>query len=926
MVDLDDPIQVHLLTETALFDSRRYEILSEEEVDDLKKQCQSMAQRIEKTRANLAVQIKYRDAAISMAKLYSPVTSSVGRRTPIGSQASNRDSAEQAELERQATERRCDELATELWNLERGIMEPQRRLLEHTAAILQLTHKGSSKKQQQSSVPVLNGMPGSPESLYTYSNGRSSIDIDFQTPIEIPLKSPIREQTNKLREEADRLKQENDQLRAQSDAFGLEVDALRRETSDNEREISDLERKLETLNSSLRDVIVKFNPSKNSNFRVPPASGGSMRGARPTAAINGQLDFLADTISAVRQEQEQGHSRSRSVDEEASTAIAIAQAEGRLDALNNQITDLLLGVGAQPPPRPNPSQLQGGGELELDDRISYLQYSLRVVEAELMQAVDRANNSSRSAPSGGDDQRVLRELWDMVQDGFSELRRQREDRNKIRQEKGLDDDEDEMAVDETFDLTEKFSPTGLSIRIRSLASQISKLTEHKVVLKRQIKQQRELNNKSSGEKDIELQNKDAEIERRILEARNKEDELQSKMVELSATEAVLASKDAELLDLDKKVFDLEEKLSDLNMELSEARSTSSGAQAASPEELEAKDRRIRELEAELVEMQQILEKSRGDASQTQGMLVSALRDLDTVNRNAQALESENLKAARAELEEKTTKLAALETSSKDLESRLNMTEASRSELQTRMDEIDGKIETLEIELAEARAAQKASEMAAEFKQKELDGKQREIKEKNDVLDSLNMMVVELKTELTIAQAELDGAYGSRAERAADVAAIKSNDQVNELHAQIDTLKTELDQTLKQLEDITRETITAEREKLEIEGRLDDTMAARATLEAEIEELRQRLDAEVLGSREKINKLQEELDTQRLKAVPTGEGGASRPGAGASMLSEQFRATMREERKKFQEDLRVSKIVQLLLPPFLPQQLTNGFDD
>ncbi|CAI4211742.1 unnamed protein product [Parascedosporium putredinis] len=194
-------------------------------------------------------------------------------------------------------------------------------------------------------------------------------------------------------------------------------------------------------------------------------------------------------------------------------------------------------------------------------------------------------------------------------------------------------------------------------------------------------------------------------------------------------------------------------------------------------------------------------------------------------------------------------------------------------------------------------------MAAEFKQKELDGKQREIKEKNDVLDSLNMMVVELKTELTIAQAELDGAYGSRAERAADVAAIKSNDQVNELHTQIDTLKTELDQTLKQLEDITRETITAEREKLEIEGRLDDTIAARATLEAEIEELRQRLDAEVLGSREKINKLQEELDTQRLKAVPTGEGGASRPGAGASMLSEQFRATMREERKKFQEDLR-----------------------
>lgn len=71
-VDLKDPIQVHLLTETALSDSREWVILSQEEVDDLKKQCQSIVQRIEQTRANLAIQSKYRDAAISMAKLYSP--------------------------------------------------------------------------------------------------------------------------------------------------------------------------------------------------------------------------------------------------------------------------------------------------------------------------------------------------------------------------------------------------------------------------------------------------------------------------------------------------------------------------------------------------------------------------------------------------------------------------------------------------------------------------------------------------------------------------------------------------------------------------------------------------------------------------------------------------------------------------------------
>src|ERR1700755_1969452 len=71
LLNVNDPIQVHLLVETALGDSKTFEILSPEEVDELKKQCRALTQRIEQTRQNLAIQSKYRDAAISMAKLYS---------------------------------------------------------------------------------------------------------------------------------------------------------------------------------------------------------------------------------------------------------------------------------------------------------------------------------------------------------------------------------------------------------------------------------------------------------------------------------------------------------------------------------------------------------------------------------------------------------------------------------------------------------------------------------------------------------------------------------------------------------------------------------------------------------------------------------------------------------------------------------------
>jgi cell division protein ZapA (FtsZ GTPase activity inhibitor) len=169
-----------------------------------------------------------------------------------------------------------------------------------------------------------------------------------------------------------------------------------------------------------------------------------------------------------------------------------------------------------------------------------------------------------------------------------------------------------------------------------------------------------------------------------------------------------------------------------------------------------------------------------------------------------------------------------------------------------------------------------------------------------------MTLVELKTEATIARAELDGAYGSRAERAADMAAVRSNTELTRLQAQVDTLRSELSETVKELEEMTKETIGSEREKVDLEGKLDDVLIVKTSLEAELNQLRERLDTESQRAREKITKLQEELDSERLKAVP-GQGAAARPSAGASMLSEQFRATMREERKKFQEDIRVSRL-------------------
>ena len=172
LLNVNDPIQVHLLVETALGDSREFEILAPEEVDELKKEIQALSQRIEQTQQNLAIQSKYRDAANSMAKLYS---SSPDGKKKSGILHSRTDSVKEADLERIQSEKRCEILAGELWALEKRLMVPQNRLLKHTAGILQMTHKGP-KNTPKGTTAQNGGIPGSPESIYTYHNGRTSLE------------------------------------------------------------------------------------------------------------------------------------------------------------------------------------------------------------------------------------------------------------------------------------------------------------------------------------------------------------------------------------------------------------------------------------------------------------------------------------------------------------------------------------------------------------------------------------------------------------------------------------------------------------------------------------------------------------------------------------------------------------------------------
>ncbi|KAI3320621.1 hypothetical protein HD806DRAFT_505711 [Xylariaceae sp. AK1471] len=803
-VNLKDSVQVHLLTETALFDSKEYVILSEDEVDNLKKQCQFLTQRIEQARSNLTIQSKYRDAAVSMTRLYSPTgrrKSLLGNRLSGGS-----DAAREAEAERDAIQKKCENLAAELWSLEQRLMEPQRRLLEHTAGILQHAHK-MGKKTTTTKTPLVNGVPASPESMYTTSNGRNSLDFledglvfdeaslyrsfdmtevlssqPRQNAIGIPLKSPVREQNKQLVEETDKLRQENEQLRSETEALLAEIDGLRRQGSDQWNLISDTEQKLEGFNHQLREVVMKVDPIRNGDYDPVPAGQ-----QEPGDMISNHLDYLQNSLFLIGE----NHGNSAGV-------------ARKLQSLNSQIQDILISVDPNHPQAPLPTD-------DIEEQLQYLQESLRTMDDELRRAADMAHSTSAGKQKSEQSEAVLMGLWDIIQSGYTDIRERKQARRKARMEKGLEPDEEDLSDGDSIDVNEAYSLPAFSSKIQWLYTQATRLNEQKAVLQRQIKQQRELNSKTDSEKDQQIQDK--------------------------------------------------------------------------TEQLEDADARLSRAEQET-------DKIRSQLSQ-------ALEELENLQ-NGRSEEAAAVEQSREELKERNAKVASLEADTRDMQARLAATEAS--------------IEMITAQLKEANDAKDTAEKTVEERQNIIKAKEQE-------LEQMTGMVAELKMETAMTKAELDGAYGSRKQRAAEVAALQNTSQSAKMQSRVESLEQELEATANDLTDVVKQSLESEKKIGELEDELDKVKAERDRIRDEQEringdlerqlheatsDLEERMEAEIVRLRKEKENIQDELDRERLKG---GNGTASTSGASkTSYLTDSYRVGLRAERKKYEEHLRAEQML------------------
>lgn len=481
-LNTSDPIAMHLLVETALGDSQTYEVLSFEELEELKREDQLLSTRIEAVRRKLALETKIRDAAKSMNRLYSnPSTPKLGRRTSGGS--SKRDTMDKAEMELATSTQRCEELSRELYHLEQRSRQAKERLLRHTAGILQMTYRQPKKRRYDMMFPP-NGRPDSPASL----DGWQGFDVEQ------------RGSTDNLDGFLDELR--TDRPRRRASLTTLKNAAKQRDT------LVAVGRRLEELNGRVRELIAEANPEKLATYEpVPPMSpsGGDL-----DLSVGQQLDYLNDSLAALRQESRASGSntmtslqqRNAELQAELETNIKESLAAQALQEditfkvkdLNMQLSDILSENAPNFAALPTPPIGEGATE-----QLFYTQTHINNLNAlvqSLMETIEASRNVSvNNGDRAAQYETVIQGLWDIILAGEEDVRRRkRAEREQLAQNRAAGaptDEDDELSPDEDDGTNDEFSLPAFSTKVQWLVSKATYLKEKQSNLRRRVQQQRE---------------------------------------------------------------------------------------------------------------------------------------------------------------------------------------------------------------------------------------------------------------------------------------------------------------------------------------------------------------------------------------------------------------------------------------------------
>jgi hypothetical protein len=862
-----DPVAMHLLVETAMGDSQNFDILTVEQVEALKQEQKTLDARLATVRKKLESETKIRDATRSLSRLASK--SEKGHARGQGSKGSN-DAKSQEGLD--ASNKKVEEFIRELLETESRMRMIDMQLLMHTAAVLQLTHKGPKRRDRNSGMSD-DGYrrPDSPASLETYDIGRANgARGDDYFDERSFYRSP---------ENLDTLMNV------------LQSGILHRaEPGEGSNEaLSTTAKRLEEMNEKLRDLLSQANPDRAAEFALPLAAPDE---ALDASAIDRQLDVLDEGLRNITAEQANARSRSRH---------SLSEVEGRLEGINNQLYAVLSrsnmnGAEDTAPPPP----VTGGDPTE---QLNYMEnsfYNLEQIQYSLNEELD--NLKSQGQNSGMSDsaekyETTLMGLWQIIQAGEEEARERKRERRRLLAEDPNSDEQ--LSPDEELNYNETFSLPAFSAKVQWLFKRATSLKEKQSVLLRQIKQQRELNSKSDAQKEAEFERLNEQVLSARSEKMSMENELERAIDQLQQFDEQRTPSDTQALQernagLEAQLINVQERAATFETDLKSAK-----------ERAVAYENQLKDVQERAVAYQTQLQ---AEEERTKA-LEKELKDKEEYHStsNVQTREAEELSANyEAQIRDAQERAIALENRLREAQDDARVEAAT---IQAELADSAAKIDDIVTALKEATIEKEAAEARSLETTNALNAKEEDFR-------NLEGEIVRLTTELTFAKAELDGAYGTRAQRAADSAANPAiKRELDELSEKNQALLDEL-AALRKVQDAASQSEAEARNsernlKAELSGMASEYEAlTRDAIQNEKD--RDVLESQIDKLRDDKEALERELSDEKVKwlgvrspSTPMAPGGLDMGATSIRMLREDFRKMMRDRTAEGLKALRVS---------------------
>lgn len=814
LLNANDPVTMYMLTETAMGDSKNYEVLSMEEVEDLKKEHKFLSGRIDSTKRKLALEVKVRDAAKSLSKLYNPKSPRTSEDFNNGSPKSNRsrrslfrrsgdaEPLDKSDEELAVSTRKCEALAQELWKVESRSQHIQQRLLEHTAGVLQMTHKGLKKNAKSNGAlsPELNGN----------GHARDSID-DFD--------DRSLYQTSNYLDEFNGYGREDHANGAGSMSVGLGA-------------IQDTERKLEELSTQMRNTILRANPDYYLDpIPQPDHNGGPVN---PTATVEAYVSYLANGLGILGTQPSGNASHAPGTGDESESGDYVREINGRVYHI---VAESGFSRGPTLPPPP-----QSGG---LQENLSYLTTGVDSLQSRLEGLLEQKNILTTQIQQ----QRELNSKSDAERDAY--IADLVEQLAHARKEHELSEREGQASRDE-LDLVHQQLEALRRGASHHQANSISRgdVDEGALASERESREHAEaevarlgvvlaqLEREIHSHAEVREARKRAETEVARLEAELEQlrSEFHSRAEELNSSRS---QTDGEVERLQGVIEKLRQEADARVEEVTETRERAEQQVSQMEEEMQ----QIRnESDARIKEATDSHAQAQSEVARLEAVIAQSHNDVDPQVKEATE--------ARAKAEQQVIELEAIiQQIRNETDGQVREATDAHAQAQSEVARLEAAIEQLRNEtdprVKEATEAREEAEQNSERLQKEF--------------TELETLYVRAQTELTMARAELDSAYGSKSQRAAanpglqkefeqlhtrnlelaqELAAIKAKKPGDgNLQRRVESLEKELRETIDDYESMTKASIEFEKEREGFEGVIDRLRDRCEQLETQINEER-----------------------------------------------------------------------------------------